>query len=165
MAAYQYPATSPFFVASTMHSPRMNTYVHDQILQKKRHHPQRVAIGVEAVLWPRRTNCAYPPLWLELIMPNPFFDHPILNSPYACPPRHWSWTSLGNQRSRLSSVAAGRNSSRQFPNRRSAGAPPNKRKLSSTKGKAFRRRSSSTTRLRSSTNWPNACTASCEACR
>ncbi|MFA6311077.1 MAG: DEAD/DEAH box helicase family protein [Sterolibacterium sp.] len=22
-------------------------------------------------------------------MPNPFFDHPILNSPYECPPRHW----------------------------------------------------------------------------
>ncbi|MBA4148486.1 MAG: DEAD/DEAH box helicase family protein [Verrucomicrobia bacterium] len=22
-------------------------------------------------------------------MSNPFFDHPILNSPYACPPRHW----------------------------------------------------------------------------
>ncbi len=22
-------------------------------------------------------------------MSNPFFDHPILNSPYACPARHW----------------------------------------------------------------------------
>ncbi|MDQ6632918.1 MAG: hypothetical protein M3Y82_14375, partial [Verrucomicrobiota bacterium] len=22
-------------------------------------------------------------------MSNPFFDHPILNSPYECPPRHW----------------------------------------------------------------------------
>jgi hypothetical protein len=22
-------------------------------------------------------------------MPNPFFDHPILNSPYERPPRHW----------------------------------------------------------------------------
>ena len=22
-------------------------------------------------------------------MPNPFFDHPILNSPYECPRRHW----------------------------------------------------------------------------
>lgn len=22
-------------------------------------------------------------------MPNPFFDHPILNSPYDCPARHW----------------------------------------------------------------------------
>jgi type III restriction enzyme len=22
-------------------------------------------------------------------MSNPFFDHPILNSPYECPQRHW----------------------------------------------------------------------------
>ena len=22
-------------------------------------------------------------------MANPFFDHPILNSPYECPQRHW----------------------------------------------------------------------------
>ena len=22
-------------------------------------------------------------------MSNPFFEHPILNSPYACPQRHW----------------------------------------------------------------------------
>jgi len=25
----------------------------------------------------------------ELKMSNPFFEHPILNSPYACPQRHW----------------------------------------------------------------------------
>ena len=24
-----------------------------------------------------------------LTMSNPFFDHPILNSPYQCPARHW----------------------------------------------------------------------------
>ena len=23
------------------------------------------------------------------MMSNPFFDHPILNSPYRCPARHW----------------------------------------------------------------------------
>lgn len=23
-------------------------------------------------------------------MSNPFFDHPILNSPYTCPKRHWA---------------------------------------------------------------------------
>ena|SRR2546421_7109147 len=28
-------------------------------------------------------------------MPNPFFDHPILNSPYECPPRHWELDELG----------------------------------------------------------------------
>ena len=24
-----------------------------------------------------------------ITMSNPFFDHPILNSPYACPAQHW----------------------------------------------------------------------------
>ena|ERR1035437_3443989 len=26
---------------------------------------------------------------------NPFFDHPILNSPYECPPRHWELDQTG----------------------------------------------------------------------
>lgn len=26
---------------------------------------------------------------MGLTMSNPFFDHPILNSPYECPTRHW----------------------------------------------------------------------------
>src|SRR5438105_11181956 len=28
-------------------------------------------------------------------MSNPFFDHPILNSPYACPQRHWELDDQG----------------------------------------------------------------------
>jgi hypothetical protein len=28
-------------------------------------------------------------------MPNPFFEHPILNSPYACPKRHWELDAQG----------------------------------------------------------------------
>ena len=28
-------------------------------------------------------------------MANPFFDHPILNSPYECPQRHWELDSEG----------------------------------------------------------------------
>jgi type III restriction enzyme len=28
-------------------------------------------------------------------MPNPFFDHPILNSPYECPLRHWELDEQG----------------------------------------------------------------------
>ena len=28
-------------------------------------------------------------------MSNPFFDHPILNSPYGCPQRHWELDSTG----------------------------------------------------------------------
>ena len=29
------------------------------------------------------------------IMSNPFFDHPILNSPYECPPKHWELDDAG----------------------------------------------------------------------
>jgi type III restriction enzyme len=28
-------------------------------------------------------------------MPNPFFEHPILNSPYVCPTRHWELDEQG----------------------------------------------------------------------
>ena len=31
----------------------------------------------------------------ELKMTNPFFDHPILNSPYECPQRHWELDAQG----------------------------------------------------------------------
>src|SRR5689334_3238184 len=30
-----------------------------------------------------------------MTMPNPFFDHPILNSPYDCPQRHWELDAQG----------------------------------------------------------------------
>ena len=32
---------------------------------------------------------------MELPLSNPFFDHPILNSPYDCPQRHWELDSDG----------------------------------------------------------------------
>lgn len=34
-------------------------------------------------------------------MSNPFFDHPILNSPYECPRRHWELASDGQPTQRL----------------------------------------------------------------
>ena len=34
-------------------------------------------------------------------MSNPFFDHPILNSPYECPQRHWELDSSGQPTQRL----------------------------------------------------------------
>jgi len=34
-------------------------------------------------------------------MPNPFFDHPILNSPYECPRRHWELDSQGQPTQRI----------------------------------------------------------------
>jgi len=34
-------------------------------------------------------------------MSNPFFDHPILNSPYACPVRHWELDAQGQPTQRL----------------------------------------------------------------
>jgi hypothetical protein len=37
----------------------------------------------------------------ELKMSNPFFDHPILNSPYECPRRHWELDSQGQPTQRI----------------------------------------------------------------
>jgi hypothetical protein len=34
-------------------------------------------------------------------MPNPFFDHPILNSPYECPRRHWELDPQGQPTQRV----------------------------------------------------------------
>ncbi|MGA2663155.1 MAG: DEAD/DEAH box helicase family protein, partial [Verrucomicrobiota bacterium] len=34
-------------------------------------------------------------------MPNPFFDHPILNSPYECPGRHWELDASGQPTQRI----------------------------------------------------------------
>jgi type III restriction enzyme len=34
-------------------------------------------------------------------MPNPFFDHPILNSPYECPRRHWELDAQGQPTQRI----------------------------------------------------------------
>jgi type III restriction enzyme len=34
-------------------------------------------------------------------MSNPFFEHPILNSPYECPPRHWELDSQGQPTQRI----------------------------------------------------------------
>src|ERR1700740_3392868 len=34
-------------------------------------------------------------------MPNPFFDHPILNSPSACPTRHWELDEQGQPTQRI----------------------------------------------------------------
>ncbi len=34
-------------------------------------------------------------------MSNPFFDHPILNSPYECPRRHWELDSSGQPTQRI----------------------------------------------------------------
>ena len=34
-------------------------------------------------------------------MSNPFFDHPILNSPYECPRRHWELDNDGQPTQRI----------------------------------------------------------------
>src|SRR5690606_38512355 len=36
-----------------------------------------------------------------LSMSNPFFDHPILNSPYECPTRHWELDEEGQPTQRI----------------------------------------------------------------
>ena len=39
---------------------------------------------------------------MELNMSNPFFDHPILNSPYECPSRHWELDDDGQPTQKIS---------------------------------------------------------------
>ncbi len=70
---------------------------------------------------------------------NPFFDHPILNSPYEYPPGTGSSTSTGSRRRRSSRPAAGPSSSRRSRSRRSGRRPPRKRDSSSTRARASRR--------------------------
>ena len=53
-------------------------------------------------------------------MSNPFFDHPILNSPYECPQRHWELDAEGSRRRRSSNTAAAPSSSRRSRSRRNA---------------------------------------------
>ena len=56
--------------------------------------------------------------------PNPFFDHPILNSPYECPRGIGSSTNPASQRSASWRVAAALSSSRRSRSRRNGRAPP-----------------------------------------
>ncbi len=84
-------------------------------------------------------------------MDNPFFEPPILNSPYECPRTTGSSTSTASRRSRSSRSGGQRSSSRRSRSRRSAKAAPSRRARLRRGQGAFDRRSSSTTRPRSST--------------
>ena len=84
-------------------------------------------------------------------MSNPFFDHPILNSPYEYPRGTGNSMTRASRPSRSSRAAAGPSSSRRSRSRRSERVSRATSRSSSTKAKGFRRRNSSTTRPRSST--------------
>ena len=58
-----------------------------QIFHRSENHRRiRLAMSLESVILPRQDRCMHPlSHGLELNMSNPFFDHPILNSPYECP--------------------------------------------------------------------------------
>ena len=54
-------------------------------------------------------------------MPNPFFDRPVLNSPYEYPIKHWELDTQGQPTQQITSKAGGRpSSSRPFPSPASA---------------------------------------------
>ena len=84
-------------------------------------------------------------------MANPFFEHPILNSPYVCPQRHWELDEQGQPTQQI------------IENRRRAEfitpiPKPKKRKKAAgqqdfvfDEGKGLSTESNSTTPLRSST--------------
>ena len=46
---------------------------------------------------PRQTGC----LGRKVMMPDPFFEHPVLNSPYYYPIRHWELDSQGQPTQRI----------------------------------------------------------------
>jgi len=75
---------------------------------------------------------------LKLKMSNPFFDHPILNSPYEAPSRHWELDDQGQPTHGSLTVGGVRNSLRRFRNRENGKARLIRREWSSTKEKAFR---------------------------
>jgi type III restriction enzyme len=70
-------------------------------------------------------------------MSNPFFDHPILNSPYAYPIRHWELDESGQATQKTMRPVAGRNSSRPFPSRKKASGRLCRKKLSFDEGKGI----------------------------
>ena len=54
-------------------------------------------------------------------MENPFFEHPILNSPYEYPARHWELDANGQPTQRTIEARRGQDSSRQSQSRRKKG--------------------------------------------
>jgi hypothetical protein len=52
-------------------------------------------------------------------MSNPFFDYPILNSPYECPMRYWELDETGQPTQKI--IDAAPNSSRPFQEPQSIG--------------------------------------------
>src|ERR1700690_1542702 len=79
-------------------------------------------------------------------MSNAFFDHPILNSPYDYPVRHWELDETGQPTQKIAELRRGAKFVTRSRSRKSAKPPP-KQILYSTKARVFRPRNSSTTRL------------------
>jgi hypothetical protein len=75
-------------------------------------------------------------------MTNPFFDHPVLNSPYAYPARHWELDDQVSRHNRLLSTAALQHSSRRFPSLVSVKGPTPNNSSCSTKAKGCPRQPS-----------------------
>jgi len=65
-----------------------------------------------------------------MIMPNPFFDHPILNSPYECPLRHWELDEAGQPTQKVIEQRRGAKFITPIPK-------PKKRKAAAQKGFVF----------------------------
>ena len=99
-------------------------------------------------------------------MANPFFDHPILNSPYECPQRHWELDEQGQPTQKIIENRRRAEFITPIPKPKKAQEGSGQAGASfSTRARGFRPRSSSTIPLRSSTrcaatwtageHWPN----------
>jgi type III restriction enzyme len=82
-------------------------------------------------------------------MSNPFFEHPILNSPYASPARHWELDEAGQPTRKIIELRRGAKFITPIPKPKKRKAA-HKRDLYSTKARGCRPRSNNTIRRQSS---------------
>ena len=78
-------------------------------------------------------------------MTNPFFDHPILNSPYAYPARHWELDDQGQPTQRIIESRRRAEFITPIPKPRKRKGPTHNNSSFSTKAKGCPRRHSNTT--------------------
>lgn len=84
-------------------------------------------------------------------MPDPFFDHPILNSPYEYPKRHWELDSQGQPTQQIIEDRRRAEFITPIPKPKKRKGQQISSRLFSTKAKGFLLRNSNTIRPRPST--------------
>jgi type III restriction enzyme len=79
---------------------------------------------------------------------NPFFDKPILNSPYACPTRHWELDETGQPTQKINDKRRRAAFITPIPKPKKHKGTDKQGEFTFDEGKGFRRKSRNTTRTR-----------------